>query len=328
MASSLTRTVGAVGLAGLLVIAAGCSNGSTSDAGGSSNNTAAAGGGSGSCKIGFVIINQQDIFFTQMIAGAQEEAKKVNCELSVANANNDAAKQSSDIERLVAQGVKGIIADPIDVNGTNPAIAAARGQGVKIISVDTNIGKEHYDSFVGVDNGKAAEEFGGYMLKHGFTQGTKYGVVDARNSEIQNLREDKFKEVVNQAGAVFTQAVSGENQNEKAATAAENLLTAQQKLGYVYTTGTPATLGATSVLSGRSGDQPKVVGWDLSKDIIKGIDDGVVQAVVQQDSLGEGVTSVQEIKRLIDGEKAKGEILIPITIVTKDNVDKFRHLYQ
>lgn len=327
MASSLTRTASAVAFAGLLAVAAGCSNGSTSGAGGSAGTTGAA-GGSGSCKIGFVIINQQDIFFTQMIDGAREQAKKVDCELSVANANNDAAKQSSDIERLVAQGVNGIIADPIDVNGTSPALDAARAQGVKIISVDTNIGKEHYDSFVGVDNGKAAQEFGRYMLKHGFAKGTKYGVVDARNSAIQNLREDKFKEVVNQAGAVFTQAVSGENQNEKAATAAENLLTAQQSLDYVYTTGTPATLGATSTLSGHSGKQPKVVGWDLSKDIIKGIDDGIVQAVVQQDSQGEGVASVKEMKRLIDGEKATGEIIIPITIVTKDNVDQFRHLYK
>jgi ribose transport system substrate-binding protein len=133
---------------------------------------------------------------------------------------------------------------------------------------------------------------------------------------------------VDQAGAVFPQAVSGENQNEKAATAAENLLTAQQSLDYVYTTGTPATLGATSVLGGGSGDQPKVVGWDLSKEIITGIDDGIVQAVVQQDSRGEGVESVTEMKRLIDGEKAKGDILIPITIVTKDNVDQFRHLYK
>lgn len=322
MERSLARRATALTFAGLLALAAGCSSGDGGE--GSTEGS----GGSDSCKIGFVIINQQDIFFTQMIDGARDQAKKLNCELSVANANNDAAKQSSDIERLVAQGVDGIIADPIDVNGTNPAIDAAREQGVKIISVDTNIGKEHYDSFVGVDNGAAAKEFANYMLKHGFTKGTKYGVVDARNSAIQNVREDQFKVVVNKAGAKFTQAVSGENQNEKAATAAENLLTAQQDLDFVYTTGTPATLGATSVLTGRSGKQPKVVGWDLSKDIIKGIDDGIVQAIVQQDSRGEGVESVKEMKRLIDGEKPKGEILIPITIVTKANVDQFRDLYK
>ena len=323
MAPSLARRAGALTFAGLLALTAGCSSGG--DSGGGSTGGS---GGSDSCKIGFVIINQQDIFFTQMIAGARAQAKKLNCELSVANADNDAAKQSSDIERLVTQGVDGIIADPIDVNGTNPAIDAAREQGVKIISVDTNIGKEHYDSFVGVDNGAAAKQFGTYMLKHGFSPSTKYGVVDARNSEIQNLREDKFKAVVNKAGAHFTQAVSGENQNEKAATAAENLLTSQQGLDFVYTTGTPATLGATSALTGRSGKQPKVVGWDLSKEIIKGIDDGIVQAIVQQDSRGEGVESVKEMKRLIDGQKPKGQILIPITIVTKANVDQFRHLYQ
>jgi len=317
---SVTGKAQAVGLSVFLLAAAGCSSSSGQSAGSAQTKAQ-------SCAIGLVTINQQDIFFTQMVDGAKKQASESGCELSVANADNDAAKQSSDIERLTTQGVQGIIADPIDVNGTLPAIDVARKQGLKIVSVDTNVGKDHSDTFVGVDNGKAAADFGSYMLKNGLSKGTKYGVVDARNSQIQNMREDNFRKVVDSNGSVFTQAVSGENQNEKAATAADNLLTAQRDLGFIYTTGTPATLGAVSALKQKSGTQPKVVGWDLSKEIIDGIDKGIVQAVVQQNAYQEGVDSVKEIKRLIDGAQPKGQIIIPVTIVTKANVDEFRRIY-
>ena len=52
-------------------------------------------------------INQTAIFFTQMNEGAQEAADEAGCELQIANANNDSAKQNSDIENFVSQASPG-----------------------------------------------------------------------------------------------------------------------------------------------------------------------------------------------------------------------------
>jgi ribose transport system substrate-binding protein len=307
-------------MAGALLLTAACSTGNEPN---SSGNSATAAGGK--CVIGMTQINQTAAFFTQMNEGAQEAAKQAGCELTIANANNDSAKQNSDIENFVTQQVTGIIVVAIDVNGVLPAVKAARNQGIKVVAIDAKLEEGSVETFVGVDNEKAGTEAAQWMIDNGHIQGKSYGVVDAKNSFIQNQREDSFRKAVDAAGAKYTQSVSGDNVQEKAATAASNLITAQPNLDFVYTTGEPATVGATSALGGSS--KTKIVGWDLTKEVIGGLDSGVVLAVIQQNPKQEGVEAVNELKAILGGAQPKGFIDVPITIVTKDNVDPYRQIF-
>lgn len=288
----------------------------------SSDSTAAAGA---SCVIGMVQINQTAAFFTQMNEGAEEAAAEVGCELTIANANNDAAKQSSDIEAFVAQGVTGLIVVAIDVEGILPAVKAARDAGIKVVAIDAELEAGSIDTFVGVDNAKAGATIGEWATANGLGAEATYGVVGAKSSFIQNLREDNFRQIVDAAGATFTQSVSGDNVQEKAAKAAEDLVTAQPDLNFIYTTGEPATVGAVAALAKNT--MTKIIGWDLTKEVIAAIDSGLAIAIVQQDPKQEGVEALKELKSLLDGGTAKGFIDVPITIVDKSNVDQFRPIF-
>jgi ribose transport system substrate-binding protein len=305
-----------VALAATLALAA-CSSGKDS--------STAKGSSGGTCKIGMTQINQTAVFFTQMNEGATKAAKDAGCELSIANANNDAAKQNSDIESFVSQGVTGLIVVAIDVNGVLPAVKAARDKGIKVVAIDAKLTDGSVETFVGVDNAKAGAAIGQWTVDNGKAAGKAYGVVDAKNSFIQNQREDNFRKVVDAAGAKYTQSVSGDNVQEKAAAAAQNLVTAQAGLNVIYTTGEPATVGAVAALKGNT--ITKIIGWDLTKEVIAGIDAGVVDAIVQQNPKQEGVEAVGELKSLIGGGTAKGFIDVPITIVTKANVEPFRAIF-
>ena len=301
---------------------AACSTGNdeptTPDAAAGSEN-----GSSDSCTIGMTQINQTATFFTQMNEGAQEAADELGCELTIANANNDSARQSSDIENFVSQGVDGIIVVAIDVNGVGPAVDAARDQDIPVVAIDAQL--DNVDTFVGVDNEAAGKEAAEWLIENGMAEGKSYGVVDAKNSFIQNQREDSFREVIDAAGAEYTQSVNGDNVQEKAATAAQNLVTAQPDLDFVYTTGEPATVGAVSALGTDS--QTVIVGWDLTKEVIAGIESGLVHAVIQQNPRQEGVEAVTELKAILDGAEPKGFIDVPIDIVTQENVEEYRAIF-
>ncbi len=301
-------------LAGMTLAA--CSSGS---------GTPAASSGAGKCSIGMTQINQTAAFFTQMNEGATDAAKAAGCTLTIANANNDSAKQNSDIEAFVSQGVTGLIVVAIDVNGVLPAVKAARDKGIKVVAIDAKLADGTVDTFVGVDNAKAGGEIAKWTVDNGLAKDKSYGVVGAKNSFIQNQREDAFRAVVDAAGAKFTQSVSGDNVQEKAATAAQNLLTAQADLGFVYTTGEPATVGAAAALKGNT--KTKIIGWDLTKEVIGCIDDGLCAAIVQQNPKQEGIEAVNELKSLIGGGTAKAFIDVPIAIVTKANVDPYRVVF-
>ncbi len=158
----------------------------------------------------------------------------------------------------------------------------------------------------------------------------KVGVVGALNSFIQNQRLDGFKAVAQAGGSVkFLDTVDGQNIQDVALTAAENLMTANPDMNALYATGEPALIGAISAVSSQKmTDKVKVFGWDLTAQAIKGIDDGWIVAVVQQDPFQEGVAGVDTILKLKAGEKVNPSIDIPVTIVTKENVDKFRGLFK
>lgn len=283
--------------------------------------------------VALVTINQQALFFNQINDGAKQAADKAGAKLVIFNANNQAAAQNSAIEDYIAQKVDGIVLVAIDVNGVKPAITAAKKAGIPVVAIDARIPDGDNAAFIGVDNKGAGEEIGKYFVdyvKNNMGGSAKVGIVGALNSFIQNQRLDGFKAAAQGVpGVKFLDTVDGQNVQDIALTAAENLMTANPDMTALYATGEPALVGAISaVTSQQRADKVKVFGWDLTAQAIKGIDEGWIVAVVQQDPFQEGVAGVETILKLKKGEKVNPSIDIPVTIVTKENVDKFRSLFK
>ena len=281
-----------------------------------------------------VNINQQALFFNQINEGAQKAADAAGAKLVIFNANNVPSAQNDAIENYVTQKVDGIILVAIDVNGVKPAITAAKTAGIPVVAIDAQIPDGDNVSFIGVDNTKAGEDIGKFYADYVKSEmgGTaKIGIVGALNSFIQNQRLDGFKKAVTDSGQkiTFLDTVDGQNVQETALSASENLMTANPDMTTLYATGEPALLGAVSAVTsqGRTGDV-KVFGWDLTKQAVQGIDDGWVTAVVQQDPAGEGKAAVEALIKLKKGEKVEPIINIPVTIVTKKNVDPYRAMFK
>jgi ribose transport system substrate-binding protein len=282
--------------------------------------------------VALVTINQQALFFNQINDGARQAADKAGAKLVIFNANNVAAAQNSAIEDYIAQKVDGIVLVAIDVNGVKPAVTAAKNAGIPVVAIDARIPDGDNAAFIGVDNKGAGEQIGKYFAnyaKNTMGGSAKVGIVGALNSFIQNQRLDGFKAAAGASGAKFLDTVDGQNIQDVALTAAENLMTANPDMNALYATGEPALVGAISaVTSQQATGKVKVFGWDLTAQAIKGIDEGWIVAVVQQDPFQEGVAGVETVLKIKKGEKVDPSIDIPITIVTKENVDKFRSLFK
>jgi ribose transport system substrate-binding protein len=284
--------------------------------------------------IALVTINQQALFFNQINDGAQSAADKNGVKLVIFNANNQPTAQNTAIENYITQKVDGIILVAIDVNGVKPAITAAKNAGIPVVAIDARIPDGDNAAFIGVDNEDAGAEIGKYFadyVKSNMGGSAKVGVVGALNSFIQNQRLEGFKKVVTESGVniTFLDTVDGQNVQDVALTAAENLMTANPDMTALYATGEPALIGAISAVSSQKmTDKVKVFGWDLTAQAVKGIDEGWIVAVVQQDPYQEGVAGVESIIKLKKGEKVPASIDIPVTIVTKENVDKFRAMFK
>ncbi len=283
--------------------------------------------------IALVQINQQALFFNQMNEGATEAAEKAGAKLVIFNANNDPAAQNNAIETYIAEGVSAIIVVAIDVNGVMPAVQQAAEAGIHVLAVDAILPEGPQKAQIGVDNGGAGGDIGAHFLGYvdsAMGGSAKIGIVGALNSFIQNVRQEGFETAIAANGNVeVVGVVDGRNIQDNALAAAENLMTGNPDMNAIYATGEPALVGAVAAVEAQGAtDRVKVFGWDLTAQVIKAIDDGYVEAVVQQDPYGMGAAAVDASMTLIGGGDVEPVIDVPITIVTKDNVDDFRSMFE
>lgn len=280
-----------------------------------------------------VQINQQALFFNQMNKGAQDAANASGKKLVIFNANDNPVSQNDAIENYIQQGVKGIMVDAIDVNGIMPAIKEAAAAKIPVIAIDAVLPAGPQAAQVGVDNLEGGKIIGKYFVDYvAKSMGGKarLGIVGALNSAVQNQRQKGFEETIkSNPGITVADVVDGQNVQDTAMTAAENLITGNPDLTAIYATGEPALLGAIAAVEnqGRQKDI-KVFGWDLTSKAISGIDGGYVTAVLQQDPKKMGEEAVKALNALASGKTVSKTILVPATVVTKANVDSYRAMFK
>jgi len=280
-----------------------------------------------------VQINQQALFFNQINQGAQKAADAAGAKLVIFNANNDPAAQNSAIETYIQQKVDGIAVVAIDVNGIMPAVKQAADAGIPVVAIDSILPAGPQKAQIGVDNAKAGADIGKFFVdyvKKDMGGKAKLGVVGALNSFIQNIRQKGFEDTINGvSGITSAGVVDGQNVQDNALAAAENLITGNPDMTAIYATGEPALLGAVAAVQSQGKqDNIKVFGWDLTAQAIAGIDAGYVAAVIQQDPAAMGEAVVKALKTIADGGKVEKTIAVPVTIVTKANVEPYRAVFK
>lgn len=280
-----------------------------------------------------VQINQQALFFNQMNKGAQDAAKASGKKLVIFNANDNPVSQNDAIENYIQQGVKGILVDAIDVNGIMPAIKEAAAAKIPVIAIDAVLPAGPQAAQVGVDNLEGGKIIGKYFVDYvAKSMGGKarLGIVGALNSAVQNQRQKGFEDTIkSNPGITVADVVDGQNVQDTAMTAAENLMTGNPDLTAIYATGEPALLGAIAAVENQGRQKEiKVFGWDLTSKAISGIDGGYVEAVLQQDPKKMGEEAVKALNALTSGKIVSKTILVPATVVTKANVDSYRAIFK
>jgi ribose transport system substrate-binding protein len=284
-------------------------------------------------SVGLVLINLQAKFFNDINAGAVDAAKKAEVNLQVIDGNNDPAAQVNAVETLTQQKVDGIIMVAIDVKGILPALQDAAKSGVKVVAVDAKVEDPSVKAFIGVDNAKAGADFGDFVGKYISEKlggKAKFGIIGALNSFIQNQRKDNFIEAVKKtAGVTIGNTVDGQNVQERALAASENLVTSSPDINVIYATGEPALIGAIAALESQGATKRiKLFGWDLSKQAVKAMDDGFLIGVVQQNPYQEGVEAIDALVKLSQGKEVPSFINVPVEFVTTENLEKYRPAFK
>ncbi|MDD6212280.1 MAG: substrate-binding domain-containing protein [Clostridiales bacterium] len=264
------------------------------------------------------VSTQNNPFFVTLVEGAKEQAQTLGVQLTVADAGDDAAKQTSDIEDLVASGISVLIVNPVDSDAVTGAVEAAKAKGVKVIAVDRAVNGTEIDCQIASDNVLGAELATQYIvdtLGDGAIVAELQGVTGAsaaidRSEGFHNVADTQLKVVASQtANFDRTEGMS----------VMENMLQANSDIQAVFAANDEMALGAMEAITG-AGKNIMVVGFDATDDALASIQAGKMAATIAQQPALIGSTSVEYAAKLIGGESIPGSVPVEVTLITKDNV--------
>ena len=268
-------------------------------------------------SIGLSVSTQNNPFFVDLVDGAKAEAAKLGVKIQVTDAGDDAAKQTTDIETLVASGISVLIVNPVDSDAVTGAVEAAKTAGVRVIAVDRAVNGTEVDCQIASDNvaGAAmATQFIVDQLGEGAVVAELQGVTGAsaaidRSAGFHSVADAKLKVAASQT-ANFDRA--------QGMSVMENMLQANPDIQGVFAANDEMALGALEAISGAS-KNVVVVGFDATDDAVAAVKDGRLAATVQQQPALLGATAVEAAAKLMAGEAVEKNVPVEVTLVTKEN---------
>jgi ribose transport system substrate-binding protein len=270
----------------------------------------------GDMKIGLSISTLNNPFFVTLKEGAEKAAKEANVELTVVDAQNDSAKQISDIEDLIQQGVDLILVNPTDSSAITAAIESANNADIPVITVDRSADGGKVVAHIASDNvagGKMAGEFLIEKLKDG---GNIVELEGIPGSSAARERGEGFHQVIDKASNLKVVAKQAADfDRAKGLSVMENILQSQSDIKAVFAHNDEMALGALEALEARGMKDVMVVGFDATEDAVKAVKEGKMAATVAQKPELIGEMAVQTALKVLNGEKVDSFIPVPLELV-------------
>ena len=245
------------------------------------------------------------------------------------------ASENEKVEALVAQGITGLSIYPCDASGANGLYEEINEKmGVNVINFGTDTEKPTAASFaVATDVKQAAMDATEAVIEMMGGKGKILNVLEVLEDPNTALRKEGVEEVVAKYPDVeIVQEIAGIKTQEEAVSKIESALSANMgEINGIICTGMVSSVGMTQTLNDYYAKQPDAehiyaIGIDTDSGVMKGIEEGVIDATIAQNSAGHGYISCMALKLMDEGYKVKdGQYFVDsgTVLVTKDNMDGY-----
>jgi len=271
-------------------------------------------------------------FITLADAAVEAAEKHPNMELSVIAPSAETAidEQIKIIEDWIQRGVNLIAISTANWDALTPVLQEAREKGIEVVCIDRSIPLEGVDtvSMLGVDEIKGGETAGEYIAEVLNGEGRVAILEGVTGDYWSERRTTGFNNIIqNYPGieVVTTQPANWER--AMGMSTMENILQAYPDLDLVWGLNDNMALGALQAVENANlQSEILVVGYNADEEAKEAIKEGRLNASIAQQpaKIAQTIVNVIAVK-LIKGERGEIEpvYIIPVVLVTKDNVEEF-----
>lgn len=235
-------------------------------------------------RIGISLSTLNNPFFVTLRDGALDEANRLGIDLVVADAQDNPAKQLSDIEDFIQQDLDLILINPTDSDAIVTAVLEANDVGIPVITVDRGSNGGEVVCHIASDNVAGGRMAGEYLANLLNGEGRVIELQGILGTSAARDRGKGFGQAMENYPDIKIIAQQTANFNRaEGLMVMENLLTAYPEVDGVFAHNDEMALGAIEALkSAGMLDDVVVVGFDAIDDAVKAVEAGEMDATVAQ----------------------------------------------
>ncbi|TCP96289.1 ribose-binding protein [Cricetibacter osteomyelitidis] len=255
-------------------------------------------------------------FFVSLKDGAQKKADELGYKLVVLDAQNDPAKELSNVEDLIVRGAKVLLINPTDSEAVSNAVAIANSNNIPVITLDRGAAKGNVVSHIASDNvagGKAAGDFIAEKLGNNAKVIQLEGIA---GTSAARERGEGFKQAVEAHKFDVLASQPADFDRTKGLNVMENLLAAKGNVQAVFAQNDEMALGALRAIQA-SNKSILVVGFDGTDDGIKAVKSGKLSATVAQQPALIGELGIITADKILKGETVESKIPVDLKVITQ-----------
>lgn len=236
----------------------------------------------------------------------------------------DAGRQNKQIYEMLDMGIDVLVVTPVDWESLTPALERAKEQGVFVVVVDTDVWEDDLaDCTITSDNYHAGAIVGEYFLEQ--CKEAELLIMTHETTKSGQDRVRGFLDVVEkQEGITVVQKIECEGQLEIAMPKLQEAIDSGVEFDHIFCLNDLAGVGAAAALEkNHMLEGVGVYGVDASPDSKELIQGGRMQASAAQFPSKIGSEAADVIYKLLGGEKVVKKLLVPVELITGENVEAF-----
>ena len=236
----------------------------------------------------------------------------------------DADRQITQIGEMLDAGIDVLVITPVDWESLTSVLKRAKAEGVYVVVVDSNVYDEELaDCTITSDNYNAGRMMGEYFLTQ--CQEAELVIMTHETAKSGQDRVQGFMDAVEGSGGIeIVQKIECEGQTEIAMPRLQEAIRAGLDFDNVFCLNDLAGVGVVAALDeNQMLDRVDVYGVDASPDSKALIYEGMMKASAAQFPSEIGREAADVIYKLLDGETVSDSILVPVKLITRENVEEF-----
>lgn len=272
--------------------------------------------------VGLSISTLNNPFFVDLRDGAQAAARKANVTLIVLDAQNDSAREASQIEDLIQKKATVIAINPTDSDAIVPTIKKINTAKIPVITVDRGANGGDIAAHIASDNvagGMMAAEYVGKRLNG---KGSVVMLEGIAGTSAARDRGKGFRDGLKKFPGIMLVAVqTADFDRAKGLTVMENILQAQKKVDAVFAQNDEMALGAIQAIQAAKRQQETfVVGFDAIADALAAVKNGTMAATIAQQPKEMGRLAVEAAVKITKKQAVPKFTPVPLKLVTKQTM--------